>query len=214
MRPLARVLERKGYSVVLADYPSTQAPLAELAQSTLPDAIGRCDPDETIHFVTHSMGGILLRLWLSDHQLDRLGRVVMMGPPNHGSEIVDRFGGWTLFRWMNGPAGLELGTTGPVIQLPQADFAPGIIAGTRTISPLFSLVIPGEDDGKVSVASTRVEGMADFIAVPLSHTFIMRAPMAMAQVLAFLDQGRFAPDAPWHERLSLGDLLCSAGVCL
>lgn len=203
MTGLETVLSRKGYAVVNADYPSTSTTIDELV-AHVGQAVQDCGTAR-VNFVTHSMGGILVRVWMQDHRPGRMGRVVMLGPPNGGSELVDELGEIPGFELWNGPAGMQLGTgTGSVpLSLPPVDYPVGVIAGTQSVNPLYSNLIPGPDDGKVGLDRTKVDGMADHIALPVTHTFMMWDPQVIAQVVLFLRDGAFDPSLTWSQAVAM-----------
>lgn len=199
MGKLEKALRDSGYTVYNKDYPSTQDTVQALAASTITAAVDFCREQaaERIHFVTHSMGGILVRNYLQDQHIEELGRIVMLAPPNRGSEIVDTIGHWALFRAMMGPAGQQLGTgsNGIAAQLGPIPGEIGIVAGDRTLDPWLSWMIPGEDDGKVSLTSAVLPEMRDFLVVPASHPTIMRKRKVIEQVETFLAHGYFAHES-------------------
>lgn len=194
MWPLERALGAHGYRVVNVNYPSTRTAIDHLV-THLRDEIARCcdDPTLKLHFVTHSLGGILARAYLKQFPLTHVGRVVMLSPPNQGSELVDILRSAWWFRMMTGPAGQQLGTE--PISVPNSlgpvSFELGIITGSATLNPVSSIMIPGLDDGTVAVDRARVEGMRDFLVVPYGHTFIMMREVVIEQVLHFLGTGHF-----------------------
>ncbi|HEY3862906.1 MAG TPA: alpha/beta hydrolase [Verrucomicrobiae bacterium] len=194
MKRVQWTLESAGYKVVNASYPSRRYSVERLSEDYLAKTVAAI-PAATpkVHFVTHSLGGILVREYLSHHAITNLGRVVMLAPPNHGSRLADTLKRTAAGRWIMGPAGCELGTTAH--DAPQrfglVNFQLGIIAGDRSLNPLFSRALQTPNDGKVSVESAKAAGMADFTVVHSSHTWMACRAETLRQVLAFLRGGHF-----------------------
>ncbi len=192
MAPLAAFLHRQGYEVCNIGYPSTRYPIEELIewlQQKIAPVSG-----QRVHFVGHSMGGLLIRGLLARSRPANLGRVVMLGTPNHGSEVADYLKSWWLYRKLYGPAGMQLGTEDmPHLSalLGTVDYDLGIIAGDRTWDPFFSRLLPKPHDGKVSVESTKLEGMKDHIVLPTTHTTLPWSRQVHRQVVNFLKEGVF-----------------------
>ena len=195
MVKMESALTEAGYKVRNVDYPSRSAPIEKLADDAIGKAVSDCKNDGAtkIDFVTHSLGGILVRSYLARHTIPNLGRVVMLAPPNQGSEVVDKLGRLFLFKWINGPSGNELGTgkNSTPNKLGPANFPVGIIAGDRSINWINSLLIPGSDDGKVSVERTKLAGMTGHIVIHATHPFIMKNREAIRQTIQFLRTGNF-----------------------
>ena len=193
MSKLEDALAGEGYCVQNVNYDSTRNNIETLAEQAIAPALEACPGEARVHFVTHSMGGILVRQYLKDNDIANLGRVVMLGPPNKGSEVIDNLKDFPGFHFIHGDAGLELGTgeTSLPNRLGHATFDLGVIAGTRSINILLSRMIPGVDDGKVSVENTRLPGMKDHIEMEVTHTFMMRNDEVIAQVIHYLEHGRF-----------------------
>jgi triacylglycerol esterase/lipase EstA (alpha/beta hydrolase family) len=196
MMKLERFLESLGYDVHNIAYPSTQYPIDGLA-SQVWESIQKACPDthKKIHFVVHSLGSLITRKILSAYSLPNLGRVVMIAPPNHGTEVVDFLVKFKFYRKNFGPAGMQLitGPNGYAAKLPQkVDYDLGIIAGSRTVDLFFTwFILPSKGDGKITIENTKLEGMRDHIVVPASHPHITNKAVTAHQVAYFLKYDKF-----------------------
>jgi hypothetical protein len=193
MTPVDAYLRRHGFRVANLGYPSRKFSVESLVAQRIGPRLEGLPTDRPLHFVTHSMGGILLRRFLQERDLPPGSRIVMLAPPNRGSELVDRLQRLSLFRWRNGPAGGQLGTGADSLpnRLGPIRAEVGVIAGNRCLNPIFGRMIPGPSDGKVSVERARLPEMTDFLVLPVSHTFAMLRRPVLAQILHFLRHGRF-----------------------
>ncbi len=196
MMPLERRLRAAGYQVLNFAYDSREREAEALVADLRDQVAACCRTAERVHFVGHSLGAILIRSFLAEHRLQNLGRVVMLSPPNHGSEIVDSLGDSWWFPEVMGPVAERLGTGTDSLprNLPPPDYEVGIIAGSASVNPVGSLIIPGDDDGMVSICNMRLEGMADFLVINKTHAFIMQSTEVTEQIMAFFRDGHFARD--------------------
>ncbi|HSQ98120.1 MAG TPA: alpha/beta fold hydrolase [Rickettsiales bacterium] len=199
MEKMGKFLSQNGYEVVNINYPSHKQTIEEFSNIVNSDIQKYCtDKTKKINFVTHSMGSIILRYYLKNNKLKNLGRVVMLAPPNHGTEIVDFLGynkifGW-LFKALQGPAAMQLSTdpkTSLPIQLGKADFEVGIIIGNKHKGKILSYLIKGENDGRVSIESSKLEGMKEHIVISGGHRFLPDNKEAIQKTLKFLQTGSF-----------------------
>lgn len=198
MKPVEEALRKAGYDVLSITYPSTKKSVRDIATGLREAPL---DPSfwqaaETVHFVTHSMGGLVVQRYLDLYRKDipqsKLGRVVMMGPPNGGSEVADLLQNMGPYRWYYGPAGQDLTTRSRKVAAVTPYYELGIVAGTKEWPYIVSaFVVPGPGDGRVSVEKTKMPGMTDHITVPATHTFIMDRSDVHRQLLSFLKDGKF-----------------------
>lgn len=199
-------LREAGYHTVNLDYPSRKKTIEEIAGEYVPEAIEECQiyNAEAIHFVTHSLGGIITRKAMKDNRPELLGKVVMLSPPNKGSNIADALKGSWYYRWINGPAGQQLTTSADSLPntLGPVDYPVGIITGNDPafFDAWFTTFIPGVNDGKIAVSQTRLAGMADFMVVSESHTYIMDADRVQDETVYFLKHGKFYDTSDWSEK--------------
>jgi pimeloyl-ACP methyl ester carboxylesterase len=192
---MQRALEAAGYATLNLGYASRRKGLQALAEDIHPAVELFADGlTGSVHFVCHSMGGLLARVYLAKYRPQRLGRVVMLGTPNAGSEIADLLKNLAPYRALFGPAGQQLVTRRDAAThalLPAVDYPVGIIAGNRSIYPITAVLLPRPHDGRVSVANTKLDGMVDHVVIPTAHPWLVRNERAIEQTLAFLKGGKF-----------------------
>ncbi len=195
MNRIENSLAKDGYMVWNESYPSRSESIEKLAVEHIEKGLEFCikAKAESIHFVTHSLGGIMVRYYLQEHKIDNLGKIVMLSPPNNGSEVADFLKDVYVYKLAMGPAGQQLGTD--TESLPKSmspiEANVGIITGNKTLDPWFSPLIPGADDGKVSVESAKLKEMTGFMVVESSHAFIMKNVQVIDQIKYFLKHGIF-----------------------
>jgi hypothetical protein len=194
MRKLERMLTKQGYTVFNITYPSTKMSLEALTE-WLHERIQHLGADmySHVHMIGYSMGGLLTRAYIHRYNPAWLGRVVLLAPPNKGSEIADAVKNWWIYKKLYGPAGQQLITNQEQINpiLGEVNYELGVIAGTRSIDPLMSCFLPKPHDGKVSVESTKLVGMKAHVTVPVSHTFFPQSRRVISLTLHFLQKGCF-----------------------
>jgi pimeloyl-ACP methyl ester carboxylesterase len=195
MRFLEYRLEQAGYETFNIGYPSTRLPPEQIFR-LLHEKIDRfCAHKRKVHFVAHSLGGVLVRGLLEEKKYSNLGRVVILGTPSRGSALADRLRDNRLYKVLAGPTGQQIGTGKEALpqRLPVPDYELGVIAGTHSINPIGSWILSGPDDGIVSVESTRVEGMTDFMLTPADHVMMRYSDEVADAVIRFLQTGSFEP---------------------
>jgi pimeloyl-ACP methyl ester carboxylesterase len=201
--------DRGGYWAGCVAYPSLFDEIGQHARS-LDSVVQHLDCVDEINFVGHSMGNLVIRRYLGDQtgagegkkqaarQADkRIKRIVMLGPPNQGAELAERLGDNSAFLAVFGPSGQQLGKRWkelqPTLATPQCEF--GIIAGGKGDDHGYNPLLPGDNDGIVTVASTRLAGARDFLLVHEPHFFLFRSRDVQSRVLEFLKHGYFVSEA-------------------
>ncbi len=189
-----RYLTKQGYDVTLLGYPSTQYNIEQLVEWLHPklQRILNDNISIPVHFVCHSMGGLLLRAYLEKYNMANLGRVVFLATPNQGSELADVLSDFILYKWLFGPAGQQLKTSQtPYLFKKPIAFELGIIMGNK---PNFNLScfkgLP--NDGNVTVESSKVLGMKDHLIIPKNHLNILFDKNTQYQIDYFLKNGYFS----------------------
>jgi esterase/lipase len=202
---LAKYLTKQGYKVINIGYPSTKYPLEQLVNIVQENinhkliALEHKSPEYTINFIGYSMGGLILRAIFSNNNNNidiirkHLGKIVLLATPNHGSEVADFFQNNWLYKKIFGPAGQQLITDQTNIKnlFTKIDYPLGVIAGNASLDYFFSRLIKQPNDGKVSIASTKIDGMQDHIILPASHTWLPYNKKVQSQIVYFLKHGKF-----------------------
>ncbi|MCA9078978.1 MAG: alpha/beta fold hydrolase [Planctomycetaceae bacterium] len=197
---LQKQVQGQGMHVIPFDYPSTRVPLKQSA-ALLDQVLKSLDGVERIHLVVHSMGGLVVRTYLQEHEPDpRLNRMVMLGVPNQGAEMANIMKDNLLYKFVYGPAGQQLvaDPAGVIAKLPTPKFEFAVIAGARGTPDGWNPLIPGDDDGTVSVDAARLPGAADFMTVPALHSFLMDDATVQNATIHFLKQGSLREDGTTH----------------
>lgn len=187
---MASVLRDAGYYVIGFDYPSTRIEIPASAEY-LHQVVESLEGIDEINFVVHSMGGLVVRAYLKEHADPRIKRMVMLATPNRGARMASLLEKNTLYRTLYGPAGQQLvdDPNGLIATLPTPDFEFAIIAGARGTEEGFNPLIPGDDDGTVSLESALLPGAADCLTVPAMHSFLMNHSEVIAATEHFLKTG-------------------------
>ena len=202
MADMARALSDRGYHTVNLDYPSREHPIEVLATETIPRGLAACEDAgaQPVHFVAHSMGGLLVRYYFEKRDVSDIASVVMLGTPNQGSRLGNFLSCIPWIKDVNGPAGKQMGIDPRSVpsRLGPVRFPLGVVAGTRSFNPLFAAIIDGDDDGRVGLPSTYVEGTCARVTYPLTHDALSDDPRVIEQVVTYLETGTFAGDGVEH----------------
>ncbi len=193
IQKLAIYLQKDGFDVINLNYPSTTYKIEDLTEIINKEISERVTEEKPIHFIGYSMGGLMVRALIHRYNYKNLGKVVQLAPPNQGSEVADFVKNFWSYKKIYGPAGQQLIANQNAVKhlFGEVNYELGIIAGNTTIDPISSVIIPGENDGKVAVERTKLEGTKDHIVVSASHTFFPSNKEVQNQTLHFLKNGNF-----------------------
>lgn len=192
---MQKALEGSGYEVIAVGYPSTRRSI-EAHAAQLGRVLSRFEGATTVSFVTHSLGGIVVRRLLAGatgqawRKSMKVHRLVMLGPPNQGSVVAKALLDSGAFKLLTGEVGKGLRPEA-VAKIPAPSCPFGIIAGGTGTKQGLNPLIPGDNDGLVTVANTRLDGASDFLLVRAYHTFLMNDAAVIQATKRFLETGKF-----------------------
>lgn len=191
------------YKTFCMGYPTTRGSVDSHARS-LDSVVRSLESMSEINFVAHSLGNLVVRHWLNNLNEEKrslpksqsFGRMVMLTPPNRQPEIATKLIRGALANFVAGPAAQQLATgwEGLETKLATPAFEFGVLAGGRGDDKGFNPLIAGDDDGVITVESTRLAGARDFRVLPVMHTFFMEDRRAQEITLRFLNEGHFESD--------------------
>lgn len=188
-------LQEHGYKTLPIDYPSRRFHVFQLVEQFIMPKINKeISSCSKIHFVGYSMGGIMVRYIIANHRPKNLGRVVYIATPHTGVEVVNNLGKYIWFKTIFGPAvqDLAVGTEFLKKLPPAADYESGVISGNFSVNPFTSLfLISGDDDGTISVESTKINGMKDHIILNSTHNMLLYNQEVIEEVEYFIRNGEF-----------------------
>ncbi|MET0257709.1 MAG: alpha/beta fold hydrolase [Methylobacterium sp.] len=199
MRRMEQAFRAAGYATLNLDYPARRAALGVIAALLAPEIAAFAVGVSRLHIVTHSMGGLVARALITRHRPKNLGHVVMLAPPNGGSEVADALHRLRAYRRFFGPSGAQLVTrrsAGLTRLLGTVDYPLGVIAADRSLYPLESwLLLPGPNDGRVTVERTKVPGMSGHLTLHTTHITMMWNRRVIREALNFVRAGCFSDPA-------------------
>jgi len=185
-------LSQAGYDVYRLSYDSISQSPSQIVDVVTQQLEVCCQHTQrTVHFVGHSLGGLVIRAYLANQKPQNLGRVVLLGTPNQGTPIVDYFKSWRGFDNL-GPTTGELGTNHQSFpnKLGNPDYPVGVIAG-YTGWHINDWYLPGDDDGLVPLSATQIPNMADYLVLKVGHGMLRYRADVAQQTLHFLQHGQF-----------------------
>ena len=190
---IAAEIHKAGYEVRNVDYASLNQNITDIKEDVFEKFNQYISENQNkkIHFVGHSLGGLLIRSYLGENKINNLGSVVLMGTPNKGTPLVNEYQDKWYFSWL-GPVVSELGVdTSDFLKTLQAPYyTVGVIAGNKPYTR-FATSLKGSNDGMLTVESAQLEGMRDFIVIDVNHASMKRNPRVIEQVIHFLKHSQF-----------------------
>lgn len=193
MKSFEKAFLECNYKVLNIDYPSTKLDILSIVDFIKPQIIEFSNSVDRLHFVGHSLGGLIIRTLLNQYNFTNLGRVVLIGTPNKGTKLADFFKNFWLYKKLFGPAGQQLTTNQKDIKtsLGNIKYEMGIIAGLFKYNFFTNLIIKSPSDGLVSIESTKTDGTKQHIIIPSEHLKLTKNKRVIEHTIKFIETGSF-----------------------